>query len=51
MPNVVARDLSRSIRDWAIGIDLPKILVTFEYGTVLGGCRTLSKNARWERPM
>ena len=29
MPNAVARDLSRSIRNRAIGINLPKILGTF----------------------
>lgn len=45
------RDLSRSIRDWAIGINLPKFLATLDYDIEPEGCKTLSKNARWVRPM
>lgn len=51
MRNAVIRDLSRTIRDRATGINLPKILVTLDYDIGPGGCKTLSKKARWVRPM
>lgn len=51
MRNAMIRDLSRGIRNWAIGINLPKILAILDYDIGPGGCKTLSKNARWVRPM